>query len=425
MVLLSFNPYQWLEERIKFGVKEGFGNISQALSLLGSPHQKYLSTLIAGTNGKGYTTSLSSQLLTQSQLKVGWFVSPHMVNVRERIRIGDEVISNDEFTQIVEELAETCSEIPLTYFEALTVIAAIYFSRQSVDVALFEVGLGGRLDSTNIHDAQFSVITSIGLDHAEFLGEDLVQILREKAGVLRPGQESWVQLTQSELRKVIPEIIQETGASLQLMELTHLNQPQGHFKRNQELALQLCGAICKYLGREFKFQMGDEQVQAHRWAGRQQLIHDSRWGSLYTKILIDGAHNPESFDELLLSLNEIPPGDIVLGLMGDKALDQIFSRVLELESRGWNILFTHGNFPRFAKSDDLVRLYPGNSSSVSIQSLIQAQPNSQLKGGSLVLSGSLYFMAEYIQACAYDVPEFKWFQQFEYSSNEMIGMPKT
>lgn len=424
MVLLSFNPYQWLEERIKFGVKEGLGNISQALSLLGSPHKQYLSALIAGTNGKGYTTSLSAQLLTQSQLKVGWFVSPHMINVRERIRIGEKVISNDEFTQIVEELANYCSEIPLTYFEALTVIASIYFSRQSVDIALFEVGLGGRLDSTNIHDAQFSVITSIGLDHAEFLGKDLIQILKEKAGVLRSGQESWVQLTQTHLREAIPEIIQETGAQLQLMELTHLNQPQGHFKRNQELAIQLCHAVCKYLGQEFQYTMEDDLVQTHRWAGRQQLIQDSRWGSFYQTILIDGAHNPESFDELLLSLETIPAGDIVLGLMGDKALDQIFKRIQKLEILGWNVLFTHGSFPRFAQSKELVKAYPGRSTSVSLQSLIQAQPNSLLQGGSLVLSGSLYLMAEYIQACAHHIPEFEWFQQFEYSSNEMVGMPK-
>lgn len=429
MVSLSFNPYQWLEGRIKFGVKEGLENISEVLSRLDNPHQKYTSALIAGTNGKGYTTSLSAKLLDSSGIKVGWFISPHLVNVRERIRIGNQVISSESFTEITHQVSEACQQFSLTYFEALTAIASQYFSQENVDIAIFEVGLGGRLDSTNIHNAQYSVVTSIGLDHADFLGNDLNQILLEKCGVMRSGQKSYVQLTQPELRKRLLEINQSKKTQLNLLPLEFLGMPQGHFKRNAQLALEWAQDFCLDRGVQYSLERWQHIVSTHQWDGRQQKVTDPILSKIFDTIILDGAHNPESFQELthLLKGHEYP-GLIVVGLMADKELSGIFQCLSELEGLGWRIAFTQGSFPRFAQASELQQSYSGDSIIVNFNSLLQGDFSTPIdkseNSRAIVLCGSLYFMGEFVLATSDRIPELSWYQQFDKSSNEMIGMPR-
>lgn len=428
MVSLSFNPYQWLEGRIKFGVKEGLENISEVLSHLDNPHQKYISALIAGTNGKGYTTSLSAQLLHSCGIKVGWFISPHLVNVRERIRIGNQVISSESFTEITQKISEACQQFSLTYFEALTAVAAQYFAEENVDIAIFEVGLGGRLDSTNIHNAQYSVVTSIGLDHADFLGNDLSQILLEKCGVMRSEQKSYVQMTQPELRKRVLEVGQSKQTHLNLLPLEFQGMPQGHFKRNAQLALEWTKDFCIDQGFQYSEERWRDIVSTHQWDGRQQKVSDPILSKNFDTIILDGAHNPESFQELvhLLKTHE-HPGLMMVGLMADKELSGIFQCLNELENLGWKIAFTQGSFPRFAQASELNQSYSGESVIVSFDSLLRGEfpqlVDMSENTGALVLCGSLYFMGEFVLATCDRTPEFNWYQQFNKSPNEMIGIP--
>lgn len=429
MVSLSFNPYQWLEGRIKFGVKEGLENISEVLSHLGDPHQQYTSALIAGTNGKGYTTSLSAKLLHSCGVKVGWFISPHLVNVRERIRIGNEVISSEAFLEITQQISESCQQFGLTYFEALTAIAAQYFAREKVDIAVFEVGLGGRLDSTNIHNAQYSVVTSIGLDHADFLGHDLGQILLEKCGVMRFKQKTYVQLTQPELRQQVIEICKKQQSHLNLLPLGFLGVPQGHFKRNAQLALEWTRDYCLDHKVEYSEGRWNDIISTHQWDGRQQKVTDPILSEFFDQVILDGAHNPESFQELVHTLKVYEsPGLMVVGLMADKELSGIFQCLAELEALGWKIAFTQGSFPRFAQARDLQKSYPGDALTLSFDSLVQGEfmkLKTPLKNsGPLVLCGSLYFMGEFVLATSDRIPELYWYQQFNQSANEMIGMPR-
>lgn len=419
----SFNPYHWLESRIKFGVKAGLDNIQKLMSQLGHPHKRYPCVLIAGTNGKGYTTSLLSKLLSGSKMKVGWFISPHMVNVRERIRINSEVISSDEFHSISQEVSDKSKDQEVSYFEALTAVASLYFQRQGVDIALFEVGLGGRLDSTNVHDANYSIITSIGLDHVEYLGADLQGILLEKAGVFRSDQHSWVQLTQLSLRTKVQLLAREKKTRLHLQELTHLGQAQGHFYRNQYLAEAAAKKICDDLGFAIPRHLWADTIQSHDWDGRIQQVDDHVWSQYFAEVYLDGAHNPESFTELLnFSKAKLSPGVIVVGLMQDKSHREIFNILEAFITLGWELKFTHGSFPRFANSSELKATFGGESQIISLDRLIEGDIESS--SSSLIICGSLYLMGEVIQQICGRCPQFAWYRQFESSSNEMVAMLK-
>ncbi len=165
-------------------------NVSALLARLGDPHLGYPSVLVAGTNGKGSVTTYASSMLRAAGLRVGTFYSPHIIRLHERIRLnGDEIASAvmDGLIGEVRAAAARRTRIPFTYFECLTAVAALYFLRSRVDVAVFEVGLGGRLDATNLVDAAVTVITGVSFDHREHLGMTKGRILSEKLGIVRPG----------------------------------------------------------------------------------------------------------------------------------------------------------------------------------------------------------------------------------------------
>ena len=165
------------------------------LAALGDPHSRFRSVLIAGTNGKGSTAATLTSILTESGVRAGLYTSPHLERVNERIRIGTALIRDEDFARLffkVDDAAHrlvTDGRLPQlpSFFECLTALAFLYFDETGVDVAVLEVGMGGRLDATNVVDPLLSIITDISLDHMEWLGSTLGQIAREKAGILRRG----------------------------------------------------------------------------------------------------------------------------------------------------------------------------------------------------------------------------------------------
>ena len=167
--------------------KPGLDNTYRLMSHLGNPHEKLRAVHVAGTNGKGSTSHLIAATLQAQGYKVGLFTSPHLVDFRERIRISGEMISEDTVVQFVTENRSFLDELRPSFFETTMALAFWYFAEQQVDIAVIEVGLGGRLDSTNIITPLLSVITNIGIDHTEFLGNTLPQIAEEKAGIIKPN----------------------------------------------------------------------------------------------------------------------------------------------------------------------------------------------------------------------------------------------
>jgi dihydrofolate synthase/folylpolyglutamate synthase len=182
----------YLQEIIASGVKFGLSNVRTVLASLGQPESRYPSVLVAGTNGKGSVCAMLAEILFLHGYKTGLYTSPHLVRVEERIRVGKERISPREFCFLLTRLKRTVDDLvksgklasPLTYFETLTVLALLYFARRRVDMAVLEVGMGGRLDATNVVTPLVSVITTVSRDHQEFLGRSLDQIAYEKAGII-------------------------------------------------------------------------------------------------------------------------------------------------------------------------------------------------------------------------------------------------
>lgn len=182
--------------------KPGLDNTYRLMAHLGNPHEQLRAVHVAGTNGKGSTSHLIAAALQAQGYKVGLFTSPHLVDFRERIRISGEMISQEKVVQFVADNHAFLEEVRPSFFETTMAMAFWYFLEQQVDIAVVEVGLGGRLDSTNILTPLLSVITNIGIDHTEFLGDTLAQIAEEKAGIIKPNTPCVVGETHPETQEV-------------------------------------------------------------------------------------------------------------------------------------------------------------------------------------------------------------------------------
>ena len=167
--------------------KPGLETTLRLLAHLGNPHERLRAVHVAGTNGKGSTSHLIAAALQSAGYKVGLYTSPHLVSLTERIRINGRPIAEEEVARFVEENRSFLDELQPSFFETLTAMAFAYFAAQEVDIAVIEVGLGGRIDSTNVLTPLLSVITNIGMDHTEYLGNTLAKIAREKAGIMKQG----------------------------------------------------------------------------------------------------------------------------------------------------------------------------------------------------------------------------------------------
>ncbi len=181
--------HAYLEQLTDFGIKLGLDKIRNLVSKLGNPHKKYQSVLIAGTNGKGSVANFIANCLKEAGYKVGFYTSPHLVRVEERIQINGKPIPSKVFDGLCIELKNLCTKLPVemqpTYFEALTAVAFEYFRRENIDICVCEVGMGGRFDATNVLEPGIEVITPISYDHMEYLGNSIEEIAFEKAGVIK------------------------------------------------------------------------------------------------------------------------------------------------------------------------------------------------------------------------------------------------
>jgi dihydrofolate synthase/folylpolyglutamate synthase len=215
---------QWMFNLERFGIKLGLENMTEYLSRIENPHKSFRSVHVTGTNGKGSVCAFLASILEQSGLKVGLYTSPHLVDFRERIRIDGRMISEDDVVRLGNELratmegmAEESGEQQLTFFEFTTGLAFKYFSEQCVDIAVVEVGMGGRLDATNVISPEVSAITRIGLEHTAYLGNTMEQVAREKAGIVKTGVPVVCSDRNSESLSVIRSACARKKATLSLM----------------------------------------------------------------------------------------------------------------------------------------------------------------------------------------------------------------
>ncbi|HEX4003026.1 MAG TPA: folylpolyglutamate synthase/dihydrofolate synthase family protein [Candidatus Acidoferrales bacterium] len=335
--------------------KFGLENISILVEALGNPHRAIPCAHIAGTNGKGSTAAMLDAVLRAAGLRTGLYTSPHLERINERIRINGEDISDDEFaaawTRVQAAIEALLASGKLaahpTYFECVTAMAFVAFAKSGVDFAIYEVGLGGRLDSTNVVQPEVAVITSIDFDHEDYLGHSIEEIASEKAGIIKPG--AWVASTveRPEARAVIARRCQEMDARLVEIDtawrMEEIHTSGGYYRAvvspvhsHKTLAIEpplpgrfqirnaLGAATAARLLGERGFPVDDAAIEngirAARWAGRLERLGD------HPAIYLDGTHNPSGARELLKFWEDNFKGRrivLVYGAMRDKAVDEI------------------------------------------------------------------------------------------------------
>ena len=313
----------------KAAYKEDLTNTIELLEYLDNPHQRFKTIHVAGTNGKGSTSHMLASVLHEAGFKVGLYTSPHLKDFRERIKVNGRMISKDAVSTFVAQNKTFFEANELSFFEMTVGLAFSYFEKKAVDIAIIEVGLGGRLDSTNVITPEVAVITNIGLDHTQFLGDTLSKIAREKAGIIKPNVPVVIGETLPESKVVFTEIADKNKASISFAE----NQDASKYETDllgdyQELNKRTVLSALNVLKNQ-GWKVSEKAVvkglkntvQNTGILGRWQVLQDN------PKVICDTAHNP---DGLKLTLNQLKSETyerlhIVLGTVDEKDLSTILS----------------------------------------------------------------------------------------------------
>lgn len=308
--------------------KEDLTNTILLLEHLNNPHKKLKCIHVAGTNGKGSTSHMLASILQEAGYKVGLYTSPHLKDFRERVKINGKDITEDFVCDFINSNKPFFESNDISFFEMSVGLAFAYFEKENVDIAIIEVGMGGRLDATNVITPLAAVITNIGLDHTQFLGNTLTLIAKEKAGIIKPNVPVIIGEYTPETKEVFLATAKENNATLyfasDLINTDHLSDLIGNYqKHNKKTVLQTIAVI--NANTTFKI---DEAAITN---GLQQVIKNTglqgRWQQLrdLPKTICDTAHNKEG---LSLVLNQVQNEQykklhIVLGVVNDKNLDDI------------------------------------------------------------------------------------------------------
>lgn len=322
----------------RFGVHLGLERIKQLLANLGNPHQQVQIIHVAGTNGKGSVCAYLSSVLTQAGYRVGRYTSPHLVDWNERICLNEQPIATETLQKLLLQVQNAISpdtESP-TQFEVITAAAWLYFAQSDVDIAVIEVGLGGRLDATNVCDRPLvSIITSISREHWQQLGPTLADIAREKAGILKPGCSVVVGVLPPEAETVVRSRIIELNcpAVWAKPNLTPLKYPLPLLGEVQ-LSNSAIAIACIQILQQQSWEISESAIVAGmaktQWAGRLQW---TTWRNY--KLLIDGAHNAAAAQALRQYVDTLKPKSVtwVMGMLSTKDHAEIFHALLRSGDR--------------------------------------------------------------------------------------------
>jgi dihydrofolate synthase / folylpolyglutamate synthase len=407
----------------RFGIKLGLERTEALLHELGDPQDLFQGVLTAGTNGKGSVCAMVASVLQAAGYRVGLMPKPHLVSYTERIQVDQRPIPEDDFAALLTELQSTINKVaadlgPPTEFEILTSAALYFFARAGIDLLVCEVGLGGRLDSTNVLDLGVSVITNIALDHTQYLGSTLEAIAAEKAGILKPDSiaitgaqppalaviEAAAQKQQIPLLRLGQEIertaIDKEWAGVQATVTT----PAGSYR---DLRIRLLGlhqadnaalavaAIDALRSRGWEVSDGAlrDGLARTRWPGRLEVVDRN------PIVLVDGAHNPAGLARSLATVQNLAkdrPLVIVFGAMKDKDLP---SMLAQLGATGAPVIFSAIDWHRAAAPAELAKQFstPSETADSSTEALDRARQRAS-SGGIVLVCGSLYLVGEVIAA---------------------------
>lgn len=415
----------------RYGIKLGLSNTLSLMDILGNPHQDFRSIHIAGTNGKGSTASMIASMLKASGLKVGLYTSPHLVSFTERIRVNGVTISEDRVADLVSTLNSklvTLNSLSPTFFEFTTALAFQYFAEEDVDIAVVEVGMGGRLDATNVINPVISIITNIDYDHQEFLGVTLPEIAGEKAGIIKDVIPVVTADNLPEVRKIIEErckIMESdlyiSGRDFRIEEKLQTQDSRLDPESSSGQVFDYYGIKSIFRGLELSL-LGHHQIvnaslalaatevispeieieeaavrnglKETRWEGRLEVL------SKNPTILLDGAHNNGAAQALRKALEEVflPEHDrlfLIVGMMKDKDIRKFLNVLAPL---AWEVIVTAADYERAASSAFLAREAERyNPTVTAIEKVSDALDYAEGKAHSqdlICVTGSLYTIGE-------------------------------
>lgn len=388
--------------------------MDRALALFDHPERQFPSLHIAGTNGKGSTSAMLYSILSEAGYRTALYTSPHLVSFTERIRIGKDEITTEDVVALAEELwrRTEAADVPLTFFEFVTAMAFIHFARRQVDVAVVEVGLGGRLDATNVVTPLVSAITTVSKDHEAYLGPDEISIGREKGGIIKPGipvvcgnvSPAVAQLLRNiALERAAPAYFLgvDFGFSLKnegLFDYTGLKQHYSnielalrgrHQRANTSVALAALELVCdRFPVSEKSLRQGLRTVS---WPGRLEVMLEC------PTVILDGAHNPEGVRALVDEMNQFRQGrkiKLLFATMADKEWEIMLR---ELEKTADEVVFTRVKMERSANPDQLAQSLTESiphreidDSRIALQTLLSETGPEEI----ILVAGSLYLLGE-------------------------------
>lgn len=415
---LTSSPLEPILTRLEtLGIRLGLETFGRLLEALGSPQLRYPTVLVAGSNGKGSTSALIAAMASMASdggYRTALYTSPHLESVEERLRLDGRSVSSETLAGLLEEVvrvSESANGALPTYFEALTAAAFLWFAKEEVDLAVVEVGLGGRLDATNLCDPLLSLITSISLEHQEHLGNTLAAIAREKAGTFRPGRPALVWIEDPEAAASVRAVAAERGTDLRfapdLVTIRELDSDVWTGQRVQigehELKLHLSGehqarnlalaVLAAETLRGLGFPKLDDRAiaagaEACRWPGRLERIDlpDGR------RVLLDAAHNAEGAAVLAGFLARLAgPVTLLFGALEDKDVSEMLGR---LAPRAERVVLTTPASPRARRPEDLAALLSGRTGVEVEPDLSAALDRGLESSGTLVACGSIYLLGE-------------------------------
>jgi dihydrofolate synthase/folylpolyglutamate synthase len=333
---------QYLYSLQKYGIKFGLSKTKNLLKAFGNPHRGQTYVHVGGTNGKGSVAAMVESILRISGFKVGFYSSPHLVRFTERFRVNGEEVGAQQVADLVREVRDAVDpREPPTFFEFTTAMGLVHFAREKADISIMEVGMGGRLDATNVIRPLVSVITNISLEHQAFLGRRLIEVAGEKAGIIKRGVDLVTGATQPSVVGLFQEICENKGTRLfrlgkdirirvrnsrpdyyglhQSLRGVELGLPGRYQFRNAALAL---GVIELLQTKGFEISEGQMRkgLESVRWPGRMHIV------SRKPLLILDGAHNPAAIRNLVKTVMQdfsYRRLILVLGVMADKDIAKI------------------------------------------------------------------------------------------------------
>jgi dihydrofolate synthase/folylpolyglutamate synthase len=402
----------------KFGMIFGLTKVEEILEAVGNPHREIQAIHIGGTNGKGSTAAIIASILRREGYRVGLYTSPHLIRFTERMKVNEKEIEKEEVASLTEWMRERIETAgiapPFTFFDFTTAMVFLYFKQKMVDLAVLEVGLGGRLDSTNVIDPLLSVITNIGKDHEDVLGKGILGIAKEKAGIIKESRPLITAATQPQVLRLFSKICREKKAPFFRVgkEFRYVLAGEGSFsyeglhRKLWGLSLNLRGLhqminattalgameILDDLGYRVSNDAMTEGLKEVDWPGRLEVVCSS------PRVLLDGAHNPDG----ALSLKESLEKDfeyhhlvLLIGIMKDKDVHSILHSLSPLADR---IILTRPGTDRAASPALLRKALGRNGKKAEVIEDFRKAINKGLsltgEEDILCITGSLYTVGE-------------------------------